>query len=361
MEEGLYEVDVKSLAVTGLIKDCNPSKKDFSKETHPATIDSQLPGYHGKGLYSSQDRVVYANNGDRDKRVLTDPTTPSGALWLHEAVQAGDISEPFLIAGWKHPGVWFINHGKTEAGFDGDLGKVTVPAGQSRRFDIAVESEWLRLKAVCAASDVSVIITLSDGDTRGLTQDAMFDQLATERDMLSTCGTFFELPAENADGFAKIRPIASHDLHIMDCGSYRGLLLMSGVKPDAKGEHIIRSDDGKAALRVGAIDDLWKLGKPRGQGGPWKNTKVQAGQASDPYLMWGYDQRMLDLTHDGRESVTFRIEVDLTGTGEWVTYLESAVAAGQTLTLEFAPAIQARWLRITAAEGCTATAQLQYR
>jgi len=33
-----------------------------------------------KGLYSAQGRLVYANNGDRDKRVLTDPTTPSGAL-----------------------------------------------------------------------------------------------------------------------------------------------------------------------------------------------------------------------------------------------------------------------------------------
>ena len=39
-------------------------------------------------------------------------------------------------------------------------------------------------------------------------------EVATERDMLSACGTFYELPAENADGFAKIRPICSHDLRV---------------------------------------------------------------------------------------------------------------------------------------------------
>jgi hypothetical protein len=59
-------------------------------------------------------------------------------------------------------------------------------------------------------------------------------EVATERDMLSACGTFFELPAENADGFAKIRPICSHDLRVTDFGGYRGLFLMSGIKPMPK-------------------------------------------------------------------------------------------------------------------------------
>src|SRR5688572_25963439 len=77
MEEGLYEVDVRSLEVTGLIKDGNPPKAGQTEEAHPAKIVSKLPGYHGKGLYSGQARVVYANNGDQAKAVLTDPATPS--------------------------------------------------------------------------------------------------------------------------------------------------------------------------------------------------------------------------------------------------------------------------------------------
>lgn len=632
MEEGLYEVDVKSLAVKNFIRDGNGIKKDFKVETPLSKLDSQLPGYHGKGLYSSQGRVIYANNGDRDKRVLTDPTTPSGALgewtgsgdwqlvrrnqftevtgpggihgsdanapvwsigwdakslilmvldggkwqsfrlpkvshsydgahgwntewprirdigeenllmtmhgafwsfpktfsasntngirarsaylkvigdftrwndrlvfgcddsakseflnkrkvkggidsigqsqsnlwftspdtpgklgpahasgavWLHDSVKAGDVSDPFLVAGWKHRSVWHIDHA----------------TGESKRVAITGDDEWLRVKAEKDCKDFSVLITLSNGESRGSEPDAMFDgiarigdenaqtglfrprgenkrtlsfatkdgyyemgadlalkrvedaktkafvekavalpknvitldeasvlvvddrgrrwrlpraskaydaatnagelricrEVATERDMLSACGTFFELPAENADGFAKIRPICSHDLRVTDFGGYRGLFIMSGIKPDAKAsDNILRSDDGKAALWAGAIDDLWKLGKPRGQGGPWKATKVKAGQKSDPYLMWAYDQRTLTLSHDQNEPVSFHIELDLSGTGLWVTHKHHEVSPGEETALTFDPAIQARWLRVTADKACAATAWLKY-
>jgi hypothetical protein len=187
-------------------------------------------------------------------------------------------------------------------------------------------------------------------------------EVATERDMLSACGTFYELPAENADGFAKIRPIASHDLRVTDFGGYRGLFLMSGINPDAPaGEHIIRSEDGKAALWVGMIDDLWKLGKPRGTGGPWKDTKVKADERSDPCLMWGYDQRTLTLSHDQNAPVRFLIELDLTGTGLWITFRRHEVPPGKAASITFEPAVQARWLRVTTDGDCTATAQLEYR
>jgi hypothetical protein len=42
MEEGLYEVDLKTLDVIGHIKDGNTPKKGFSKEDHPATLASEL-------------------------------------------------------------------------------------------------------------------------------------------------------------------------------------------------------------------------------------------------------------------------------------------------------------------------------
>ena len=633
MEEGLYEVDVKSLAVTSLIRDGNPLKQDFKVSTPLTKLESQLPGYHGKGLYSTQGRLIYANNGDRDKRVLTDPTTPSGALgewrkpgddwqlvrrnqftevtgpggiqgsaadapawsigwdakslilmlldggkwqsfrlpkvshsydgahgwntewprirdigeddllmtmhgafwrfprtfsaantngirvrsaymkvigdfcrwndrlvfgcddsakseflnkrkvkggidsvgqsqsnlwftspetpgklgpahasgavWLHESVKAGDVADRFLVGGWKHHRVHVINHE------GGGAGKVSH----------TVLGDWLKVTANEGCKDLSVIITLTNGDPRGTEADPIFDgvsrigdaqsqqgvfrprgenkrtlsfatdagyyemdadlklkrvedakaeeftqtrvaipknvitlddasvlvvddrgrrwrlpraskaydaatnagelricrEVATERDMLSACGTFFELPAENADGFAKIRPICSHNLRVTDYGGYRGLFLMSGIKPDAKaGGHILRSDDGKAALWAGAIDDLWKLGKPHGEGGPWKNTTVKANEKSDSYLMWGYDKRTLSLSHDSKEPVSFQIETDLTGTGMWVTFQHWVVQPNETRDVVFFEDWQARWVRVSADKDCTATAQLKY-
>ena len=87
-------------------------------------------------------------------------------------------------------------------------------------------------------------------------------EVVTERDLLNCHGTIYELPAENADGFAKIRPVASHNLRIHDYASYRGLLIMTGLKPEAgiKDPLVIQSEDGKAAVWAGVIDVLWNLG-----------------------------------------------------------------------------------------------------
>ena len=660
MEEGLYEVDVHSLEVTGLIKDGNRPKPGFSREARPAAVDGKLPGYHGKGLYSSQGRVVYGQNGDRDRRAVSDPTIPSGALgewrtpgedwqlvrrnqftevtgpggitgaehpesdpvwsvgwdqkslilmlldggvwqsfrlpkvshsydgahgwntewprireigekdllmtmhgafwrfprtfaasntggirvrsaylkvigdfcrwqdrlvfgcddsakseflnkrkvkggiagpgqsqsnlwftdtatpdrlgpahasgalWLREPVRTGESSDPFLVGGWSLGSIWLINHGKTEVSFESPLGTVAVAPGASRRMELKGSQEWIQLKALSDSEEISVVFTLSNKDLRpsegdtafaglvtvesperhsggllwargndrrtlafraqqleGVTaQDAGLYELdenlslkaiedpvlegslksdvaipknvivadaasvlvvdgrgrrwrlprtkdayeapteagllricrevSTERDVFSAYGTFYELPAENADGFAKVRPVATHGYRVMDYASFRGMLVMSGVRADALGEHVIRSEDGKVALWAGAIDDLWSLGKPRGQGGPWLSTAVAAHTPSDPYLIWGYDRRELSLSHDHPASVEVEVELDLTGTGLWVKLQTLAVPAGETVRFQIDPSIQARWLRTTARASCTATAQLRY-
>ena len=185
-------------------------------------------------------------------------------------------------------------------------------------------------------------------------------EVATERDVFSAHGTFYELPAENADGFAKIRPVATHRLRLMDYCSYRGLLILTGLRPDAPAnQHILRSDDGKAAVWAGAIDDLWKLGKPAGTGGPWHNTAVTAGQPSDPYLLWGYDQRHLTLTASAPARI--RIEVDLTGEGLWITHQSFDLVPEKPVEHGFPAAFHARWVRFVADRDCTATTTLRYQ
>jgi hypothetical protein len=147
-------------------------------------------------------------------------------------------------------------------------------------------------------------------------------EVATERDLLNLCGTFYELPAENAGGFALVRPVTTHNRMIHDFCSWHGLLLFSGIDQETNdNRHIIRSDDGKAALWAGVIDDVWKLGKPRGKGGPWKNTAVKKGEKSDPYLMTGYDSKSLTLESD--IATTILVELDISGNGDWVTLRSS--------------------------------------
>lgn len=187
-------------------------------------------------------------------------------------------------------------------------------------------------------------------------------EVATERDLLNCSGTLYELPAENADGFAKIRPVASHNFRIHDYASYRGMLIMTGIEPNFNqhNPHIIVSEDGKAAVWAGVIDDLWKLGKPVGEGGPWKNSAVKAGVASDPYLIGFYDKRSLKLSHDSKEAVTFKIEVEPIGHGPWMNYQTVTVKPGETFEYSFPETFQSRWIRFAADKDCSATAWLKY-
>jgi hypothetical protein len=200
----------------------------------------------------------------------------------------------------------------------------------------------------------------------GLTNDAALRicrEVSTERDLFNCHGTFYELPAENADGYAKIRPVSSHNFRINDYASYRGLLVMTGVvQHSAKGNnHIIVSDDKKAAVWAGAIDDLWKLGKPTGQGGPWKNTAVKAGEASDPYLIGFYDKKTLKLSHNATTPVTFIIEVDPVGNGPWMASQKITVAPGKTAHYNFPTDFAARWIRFKTDKDCEATTWLAYK
>jgi hypothetical protein len=187
-------------------------------------------------------------------------------------------------------------------------------------------------------------------------------EVCTERDMLQAHGTFYELPALNAKGAIRMRPIATSDTAVHDYCSYRGLLVLSGISASAAKDdrHIIRSDDGKAAVWVGTADDLWQLGKPRGFGGPWKNSDVTAGKPSDPYLMTGYDKKQITLANHGDVETTITVELDAAGDGRFAAYQSFKLAPGAKETFVFPNWINAYWVRTVSSATTKATAQLTY-
>lgn len=188
-------------------------------------------------------------------------------------------------------------------------------------------------------------------------------EVSTERDLFDCGGTFFELPAENADGYAKIRPVSTHNLQLYDYASYRGLLVMTGTSlgKQADSEHLITSADGKCQVWAGAIDDLWKLGKAVGQGGPWVDADVQPNVPSDPYLIGHYDKKTLIIKHQSAEAVQFKIEIDPTGDGIWMDYGTVNVKPGQKTTVQLPDGYIGRWIRFTSDKPTKATTWLVYR
>jgi hypothetical protein len=188
-------------------------------------------------------------------------------------------------------------------------------------------------------------------------------EVATERDLFNCMGTFYELPAENADGFAKIRPVASHNFRINDYASYRGMLILTGINPvqSAGNDHIIVSGDKKAAVWAGVIDDLWKLGKTTGHGGPWMNSQVKAGNPSDPYLIGFYDRKHLKLYHNSNKAINIKVEADPTGNGTWMEFKKICIGPGQNFEYDFPENFTARWIRFISDSDCNATAFLEYK
>jgi len=187
-------------------------------------------------------------------------------------------------------------------------------------------------------------------------------EVTTERDLFQCAGTFYELPARNAGGFAKIRPIATHPLFVQDYCSWRGLLVMTGtaIAGGEENTHLLRSADGQCTVWLGAVDDLWNLGQPAGRGGPWTDSAVQAGVPSDPYLCAGYNRKKLTLVHDAGEAVSFRLEADISGTGKWVEIQQLEVPAAGVGNYRLPQAFQAYWMRLIPGRNCTVTADFVY-
>ncbi len=186
-------------------------------------------------------------------------------------------------------------------------------------------------------------------------------EIATERDVFNCHGTFYELPRPECGGMWRVKPICTHNRRIYDYCIWRGLLVIAGCLARAEPDgHYFASRDGRVGLWFGATDDLWKLGKPHGTGGPWLDTAVKADTPSDPYLMAGYDRKSVSLSHQSDQPVRFTLEVDFVGDGTWKPYRTFEVPAGKTTRHEFAPEYSAHWIRVRTDHDTTASVQFIY-
>ncbi|MBQ6136110.1 MAG: hypothetical protein IJI73_01935, partial [Kiritimatiellae bacterium] len=346
MEEGVYEIDVDTLKVTELFRDGNIQ----GVKRHDGTL---LPGYHGKGGYSGQGRLVYANNGELSPLAQRDPTTTSGVLaqwngrpgkenWeivlrnqFTDITSRGGIygasdpgKDPLWAIGWDYKSVilMVLDGGKWH--------KYRLPKG-SHSYDGAHgwNTEWPRIREI------------GEGD-----------------DFLMTMhGTFWHFPATmSAKNSAGIRPRSNYLKIVGDFCRWQGKLVL-GCDDTAKNEFLNKR---KAKGGVGAPgqsnSSLWFLdpreldsfGPVIGRGAVWQNEDVKTGEVSDPYLCAGYDHMVMFVRMDGDGS--FGLEVDRRGNGEWESVenaaLQSYAAAngGKGVSMELAPEKPCAWLRLRA-------------
>lgn len=360
-----------------------PKNEDYRPRSEPAPpAGNSLRDYLANHLAigatakASSTHADYAADHAVDGRITDDARwvgSNEGDTWIElDLGKPKTIQSIWVVSGWKNSREYVAPSFDIQIKRDGQW--QTVPNGKIRD-NTQVQREIVLAKPV--TTQHLRLVSQADGFLRiyeiapfaekldiAPTSGAAFRaaricrEVATERDLLNLHGTFYELPARNAQGLAKIRPVATHNLAIHDFCSHNGLLFFTGINPDVNSDHIIRSADGKAAVWAGVVDDLWKLGKPRGVGGPWKDTQVEAGVASDPYLMTGYDKKSVQLETSKNVGVT--VEIDIDGTGIWVPYKTFQLKANESVAHSFPTGFSAYWVRLISDATCQATAMFRY-
>lgn len=278
------------------------------------------------------------NNVDLSLEFASSRTSASGAVSAHRyhliggPMDLNDVNDPVAESAMRSTAA-------TTKHFGGDEASVWILSGGVR----------FRLPRLDPLYDQP----FAAGWARGVRE------AVTERELLNCHGTFYEVPRANSGGYRKMRALATHGKRITDFASWRGLFVLTGVLDDAPAtDKLVRNADGTAALWLGEIDDLWRMGEPRGTGGPWLNTVVTANSASDPYLMYGYDRKKLTL--NATDATTITVELDFLADNTWSVYRTFNLAAGETLEHDFPPGFHAHWVRVKSSADTTATAQLAY-
>ena len=131
-------------------------------------------------------------------------------------------------------------------------------------------------------------------------------EVVTERVLVDLEGIVYEV--SGLPYAWSVRPVASHGRMFSDYCSWRGLLVLSGSDYRATAPNVVAGPEG-AQLWLGTVDDLWSLGRPRGNGGPWHDTPVEPARPSDPYLMCGFAAEQLQLSHNADHPVRFALEI----------------------------------------------------
>jgi len=326
MEGLLFEVDVRTLEAR--------QRADLVRELGiPAGAQP-----HFKGGFSAQGRLVVANNTYEEEEYLGRREAGRLAEWDGQGPWRVLERSPFVeVSGKQNPRVG-ERYGNTlwALGSDsrsvllrvlqgGEWTRYRLPRG-SHAFDHTWNTEWMRIREV-----------------------------QTERYLMDAFGLFYELPSMVYGGRVwGVRPVASHLRIVPDFCYWRGLLVLAGDQADNA------SGQPQSSFWFGGVDDLWTWGKPAGWGGLWRNTDVVAGEVSDPFLMTGFDRKVLHLANDGDAPVAVEIEVDPLGDGVFRPYRTIDVPARGYLPHVFPQGFSAHWLRLRTRQAGRLTAELIY-
>ena len=336
MENMFYEINVHTLEFTKLFED-------------------PIPGYHGKGAYTSQGRVVISNNGE----------TTFGHL--------------------DHPDHWQVSKNFTDrasedrgclATFDGDKWEVierrqytevigpqgiypTIEGSDDPLWAIGWDKHSLRLQVM--EHGKFHLFLLPKGCLNNDAAHGWFTEWPRIRDvgqkdlLMDMHGMFFKFPRNfSSTNCGGIEPIGSHIRYLPDFCFWNGKVVLATDEASIQGNPLV--GQAQSNLWFGDFDELSGWGPRNAAGSIYMNNQVKAGKPSVPFLINGFPQRMVHLSSD--RPVTFVLEIDREGNGNFETY--RSIKIDRFGSHIFPEKLDAQWIRVVTDQNCIASVAFQY-
>lgn len=284
---------------------------------------------HFKGGHTGQGRVLVSNNGfyqfgEENPGLAEFDGTRWNILSMKphmECMGRENLENVVFCTGWDESSVLFW------ALIKGQWKRYRLPKS-GMVHNQAWQTEWMRIREV-----------------------------ETEHYLMDIHGMFYELnPMPWEDAIWGVKPICSHLRIIPDFTAFRGLLALGGNTTSPNNDNNMYVGQPQSGVWFGKTDDLWQWGKPTGWGGPWRRKEVKAGEASEPFLMTGFEHKMVHLKTS--KAANILIEIDFLGNGSWERYERLAVNGYARHV--FPTGFSAHWVRVTADTACNASAEFMY-
>ena len=336
MEGALYEANVHTLEVNELFK-------------------KPIPGWHGKGAFTAQHRLILANNGehqtnDLDTTLLQVGTAPKNA------------DEMGCLAEWdgQH---WQIVERKQFTDVTGPGGIYGNSTDTAQAWSIGWDRRSVILKLLDHGNWYTYRLPKSthtyDHWGGWYTEWPRIREVTDGKWLMDMHGMFYDFPPTfNEANTSGIVPLSNHLRYIPDFCAWNGQLLLS-TDETSKMENPF-AGRAQSNLWFGHWNDLKTWGPVNGWGGPWVDDEIKAGEPSDPYLINGFNRKILHLAQESNKTVHFTVQIDKSGNNHWENYTEVEVPPHGYKYYIFPESFSATWIRVVAGQNCKATAFFHY-
>lgn len=335
MENMFYEVNVHTLEFKRLFED-------------------PIPGYHGKGGFTSQGKVVVSNNGE------TSESLDRAKHW--------QVSQDFMNKGPEDRGclatfdgqTWEIIERRQYTEVTGPEGVFpTAKGGDDPVWAIGWDKRSLRLQVMEGGKFSTFLLPkgcLNNDARHGwFTEWPRIRDIAEDKLLMDMHGMFFKFPKDfTASNSAGIEPIGNHIRYIPDFCHWNGQLVLATDEASIQGNPMVGQPQSN--LWFGQFEDLKEWGPRNAAGSIYMNDPVKAGVPSDPFLMNGFPRRVVHLASD--KPTTFTLQIDREGNGAFLDYKRIQVDGFSSHI--FPQDLKAQWIRVSAGQDCEATVSFHF-